>query len=285
MRSRAAAPGPAGAPAERTRPPACSPVLDRAPPGRRPAARAGRALVQQAAGATAGNPTTRCCRSTSTRLARRSRLLRVPLPWLPALRPQIEAALAQRRHGQAVRARRRASSPPPAGRADRPGPARCTATRPTAWSASSGTAAMIVILARLGNAVERAHGTAGRLPGSPRRKPRPGLVRYRLASKLVKGQPLGGTRRRVGRHRARLPGRRARRATPRRPPRRGTAVRPVRLRRPLPVVPGLGQRPGRAAARPRPDPRRPGDAAGCCGARWRSSWPTGPAACSPQRST
>ena len=35
----------------------------------------------------------------------------------------------------------------------------------------------------------------------------PGLIRYRLASKVVKGQPLGGTRRRVGRHRARLPGR------------------------------------------------------------------------------
>ena len=44
----------------------------------------------------------------------------------------------------------------------------------------------------LRDARQRADGTAGRLP-PPARGTGPGLLRYRLASKVVKGQPLGGT--------------------------------------------------------------------------------------------
>ena len=55
--------------------------------------------------------------------------------------------------------------------------------------------------------------------------------------------------------------------------------------RPLHLVQELGQLPGRAAARARPDPGRPGRTSGCCGRPWPSRWPTGPAASSPPRST
>ena len=45
---------------------------------------------------------------------------------------------------------------------------------------------------RVRNAGQRADGTAGRLP-PPVEEPIPGLKRYRVASKIIKGQGLGGT--------------------------------------------------------------------------------------------
>ena len=117
----------------------------------------------------------------------------------------------------------------------------------------------------LRNAVQRADGTAPSAAGSPPQNGA-GLARYRLASKLIKGQPLGGTARRMGRHRARPPGRRTRRAAPRHP--RATAA-PLfgrfAFERPLPVVPRPGStaRPGqRLGLAPIPaDPVTPQDAA------------------------
>ena len=63
----------------------------------------------------------------------------------------------------------------------------------------------------------------------PVEEPIPGLKRYRIASKIVKGQASGGTDDEWVVIEPVLPRHRTRRATPRRPPRRGSAVRPVRL--------------------------------------------------------
>ena len=97
----------------------------------------------------------------------------------------------------------------------------------------------------------------------PAEEPVPGLQRFRIASKIVKGQPLGGTDdewvvvepvyRAVGLAEQLHDN-----------PRDGVpAARALRLHRPLHLVQELGQLPGRAADRARPDPRRPGEPAGC----------------------
>ena len=109
----------------------------------------------------------------------------------------------------------------------------------------------------LGDARQRADGATCRLP-PPDRGTGPGLTRFRLASKVIKGQPLGGT---DDEWVVIEPAYRAvelARTAPRRPARRGTAVRPVRFHRsatagsatgstPRPEQRlGLGRDPGRA---------------------------------------
>jgi len=69
------------------------------------------------------------------------------------------------------------------------------------------------------------------------------------------GTAAGRARRRMGRHRTGLPGRRTPRAPPRQRPTRAAPAWPVRVRRPLQVVPQLGERPSRATSRTRPAPR------------------------------
>jgi len=87
----------------------------------------------------------------------------------------------------------------------------------------------------------------------PIEEPLPGLKRFRIASKIVKGQPLGGT----GSSSNPPTAPSNRRAAPRRPPRRRTAVRPVLLPGPLHLVAELGELKGGSPTRSRPDPRRP----------------------------
>jgi hypothetical protein len=111
--------------------------------------------------------------------------------WLPVLRPQIEAALAQ--VGVARPFGRDAGAVP---RAD--GQDTVPWTIPLQRDEAEGltgivrTAAIIVILAvsgmRSSEVMELRVGA--RLPPE---EPGPGLIRYRLASKVIKGQPLGGT--------------------------------------------------------------------------------------------
>src|SRR6266567_6260193 len=111
--------------------------------------------------------------------------------WLPGLRPQIEAALAHA--GAAEPFQRNASTVPGAGGQDA-----VPWTIPLHRDEAEGligivrTAAIIVILAvsgmRSSEVMELQAGS--RLPPQ---EPGPGLVRYRLAGKVIKGQPLGGT--------------------------------------------------------------------------------------------
>jgi hypothetical protein len=111
--------------------------------------------------------------------------------WLPGLRPQIETALAQvgaaRPFGRAAGTVLRAD-----------GQDAVPWTIPLHRDEAEGligvvrTAAIIVILAvsgmRSSEVMELQVGTR-----RPLQEPGPGLVRYRLASKVIKGQPLGGT--------------------------------------------------------------------------------------------
>ena len=234
-----------------------TPVLARHCQDREPAARASRRSWSASGCRTAGIPATPCSRSTWTAWpGKRDSGISAP-SWLPRLRPQLEEALATA--GATGPFGRSARIVPAAGgepmpwtvplhrdEAERPGrrrPHRSDHRHPGG----------------LRHAVQRGDGTAGGLAAAPAGKrawhgPLPDRQQRR------QGTAAGRHPGRVGRHRARPPGHRTRRATPRRPPRRGAAVRQVRLRRPLPVVPRLGQRPGRATARPRPHPRRPGDA-------------------------
>ena len=188
--------------------------------------------------------------------------------WIPHLRGRIEATL--RRRGRkpfgrdaapstapTAKARRLdAAAGPAAGR--RPGRDRPHRRDTAVFAAVSGMRASELMELQTGC----------------RRPPEhygPGLVRYRLASKVIKGQPLGGTGDEwvviePAYQAARLPN------SSTTTPRRGPAVRPVRLRRPLSLVPQLGQRPGRPAPRARPDPRgprQPPDAAPHAGDRAR----------------
>ncbi len=111
--------------------------------------------------------------------------------WLPGLRPQIEAALAQA--GVAKPFQRAAGT---VLRAD--GQETVPWTIPLQRDEAEGltgivrTAAIIVVLAvsgmRSSEVMELRAGA--RLPPQ---EPGPGLVRYRLTSKVIKGQPLGGT--------------------------------------------------------------------------------------------
>src|SRR6266568_248879 len=111
--------------------------------------------------------------------------------WLPGLRPQIEAALAQA--GVAKPFQRDAGTVP---RAD--GHDAVPWTIPLQRDEAEGmvgivrTAAIIVILAvsgmRSSEVMELQAGSR-----QPPQELGPGLVRYRLAGKVIKGQPLGGT--------------------------------------------------------------------------------------------
>ena len=80
-------------------------------------------------------------------------------------------------------------------------------------------------------------------------------IRYRLAGKVIKGQPLGGTQ---DQWVVIEPAYRAAELAEQLhddPPGRRAAARQVRLPRPLQVVPRLGERPVRATARTRLHPR------------------------------
>ena len=132
------------------------------------------------------------------------------------------------------------------------------------------------------HALERTDGARGRLP-PPARTLRPGLVRYRLASKLVKGQPLGGV---PDEWVVIEPAYRAAelaRTTPRQP-------RPTEhlcsARFPFDVryngsATGSTAPPGNASAWPRSPMAL--STSGCCAGSSRSNWLTAPAVCSQRR--
>ena len=160
---------------------------------------------------------------------------------------------------------------------------RWTGSRPSPWPAIVRTAAITRPRRGLRHARQRADGTAGRLPASRPRSTAPGLARYRLASKLIKGQPLGGTRDEwvviePAYQAAELAGQ-----LHDDPGRRRPALRPLRLQTSATqwfrnwVNGPSGQRLGLA-----PIPDDP-VSLGPCAERWRSSWPTGPAASSPTK--
>ena len=124
-------------------------------------------------------------------LAREAGYWRFDFRWLPGLRPQIEAALAQA--GVAKPFSRDAGTVPRAGGQDA-----VPWTIPLHRDEAEGlvgivrTAAIIVILAvsgmRSSEVMELQAGSR-----QPPQELGPGLVRYRLAGKVIKGQPLGGT--------------------------------------------------------------------------------------------
>src|SRR5260370_3856068 len=124
-------------------------------------------------------------------LAREAGLWEFNPRWLPGLRPQIEAALAS------------VGTTSPYGHSPRTVPAAggelMPWTTPLQGDEASGligvirTAAIIVILAvtgmRISEVMELQVGSR-----QPPQEAGPGLGRYRIASNIIKGQPLGGTR-------------------------------------------------------------------------------------------
>jgi hypothetical protein len=124
-------------------------------------------------------------------LAREAGLWNFSSQWLPGLRPEIEAALAAA--GTISPFGHDARTVPSAGGELMPW------TVPLQRDEASGligvirTAAIIVILAvsgmRSSEVMELQAGAR-----QPPQEPSPGLARYRIASNIIKGQPLGGTR-------------------------------------------------------------------------------------------
>jgi integrase len=112
--------------------------------------------------------------------------------WLPVLRPQIQAALASA--GTAAPFGRNASAVTPAAGGE-PAPWTVPLQRDEAEGLVGviRTAAITMILAisgmRSSEVMELQVGCR-----QPPRETSPGLARYRIASKVIKGQPLGGTR-------------------------------------------------------------------------------------------
>ena len=140
-------------------------------------------------------------------LARQAGFARFPLHWIPALRDRIEATLSVVGADKPF-----ARGAAPVDRADGQGTIPWTVPldrlEAVALPGIVRTAAIVTLAAvsgmRSAELMELRIGCC-----RPPESHGPGLVRYRLASKVIKGQPLGGTRRRVGRHRTRLPGRRS----------------------------------------------------------------------------
>jgi hypothetical protein len=111
--------------------------------------------------------------------------------WLPGLRPQIEAALASA--GVAKPFGRRTRTIPAAGGGPVPWTVPLQRDEAEGLIGVIRTAAIIVIAAvsgmRSSEVMELQVGSR-----QPPQETGPGLARYRLASKVIKGQPLGGTR-------------------------------------------------------------------------------------------
>ena len=176
-------------------------------------------------------------------------------PWLNQLRPgilsAIEAVGIEEPYGR---------NAPVVTRADGNGELPWTLPVPvhqiSTLTRSLQTACIIVIAAVSGmRASEISELAAG--CRRPVEEPVPGLARYRIASKVIKGQPLGGTDDEwvVTREvfdaveaAEQLTGRRGGRHSP---------VRPVRFQPDVPVLPLLGERARRAASRTGADPRLP----------------------------
>ena len=190
MRARAAAPGP-GRRAPRKDPAAfLSPVLDRHHRDRDPLPELMPSLVRQRlrSGWEPGDP---LLKVNFDALAREAGYWHFGSPWLPALRPLIEATLAQA--GLAKPFQRDAAS---VRRSDRDETVPWTG--PLHRDEAEGlvgivrTAAIIVVLAVSGmRSSEVMELRAGAL--QPHQEAGPGMVRHRLASRVVKGQPLGGS--------------------------------------------------------------------------------------------
>ena len=160
---------------------------------------------------TAGTQPTRCSRSEPDSLAREAGLWKFDSRWLPRLRPEIKAAMAS--VAPSGRSAHRPHHPRRLAGSSCHGPPRCSATRPAAsWRGPA--AAMIVTGAQECGRVRSWNCRSA--PGSPRRRqarPVPLPDRQQRHRGVAAGRHPG----RVGRHRVRLPGRRTRRATPRRP--------------------------------------------------------------------
>ena len=125
-------------------------------------------------------------------LAREAGFWNFPHRRLPVLRPQIQAALASA--GTAAPFARNARAVTPAAGGE-PAPWTVPLQRDEAEGLAGvvRTAAITVILAisgmRSSEVMELQAGSR-----QPPRETSPGLARYRIASKVIKGQPLGGTR-------------------------------------------------------------------------------------------
>lgn len=123
-------------------------------------------------------------------LARRAGLSQFCHPWLPTMRPALEAALAQ------VGVER------PFGRDADPVPA-VDGTSSLPWTLPLSRLQAVALVGIVRTAAITAAAVSGMRASEPmelrigcRRPPEesvPGLPRYRIASKIVKGQPLGGT--------------------------------------------------------------------------------------------
>ena len=246
----------------------------------------------------------RCCPSTTSRtgsphgwaaddpltpialglLARQAGFTQFWRQWIPHLRGRLEATPGRRRRGEALRPRRRPGRPSRRRRA------------PSAWTlplhrlqavALVGivrTAAIITARRRLRDAVQRADGTARRLPPPTRALrsrawPATGWPARSSRASRWAASPTNGSSSSPPTARSNC----SSNCTTTRETERPCSAGSPSTSATSGSATGSTAPPGSGSGSPRSPTAR--STCGRCAARWRSSWPTGPAGCSPRRCT